>query len=165
MTSFRSAPSDSRSALSDPSRTCLPLNWYAQITSGFVRPANHHRYRLRLFISNPPLPRPYPTTSTSAAQKAHSPSLDKRSTVRQNDESGPESVSSCPKREIHPPLPQDIDSIKPAASKRPKIGKKGSRVRDDGTLDQLSFCVKIINDLYKKQYSDFAFYLYNPVGE
>jgi hypothetical protein len=32
-------------------------------------------------------------------------------------------------------------------------------------LDQLRYCTKIVQDLYKKQYSSFAQYFYDPVSE
>lgn len=77
-------------------------------------------------------------------------------------------MSARPKREIHPPPPKDIDYTEQApkrAAPGGKVGKNGKRKKDDGTLEQLRFCVRIVNDLYKKQYTTFAQYFYDPVSE
>lgn len=89
-----------------------------------------------------------------------------------------EFVSARPKREIHPPPPKDSDYVEvvpkrsgstgSGAASGSVIGKSGSskkKKRDDGTLDQLKYCLKIVNDLYKKQYSSYAQYFYDPVSE
>lgn len=76
-------------------------------------------------------------------------------------------MSARPKREIHAPPPKDIgyEEQPPKRAGGSKIGKNGKRKRDDGTLDQLRFCKRIVEDLYKKQYQSFAQYFYDPVGE
>ena len=90
-------------------------------------------------------------------------------TIRRSDSAtASEFVSARPKREIHPPPPKDIDYTEQApkrAAPGGKVGKNGKRKKDDGTLDQLRFCARIVNDLYKKQNSHFAQYFYDPVSE
>ncbi|KAF8898359.1 Bromodomain-containing protein [Infundibulicybe gibba] len=63
-----------------------------------------------------------------------------------------------PKREIHPPPPKDL----PYAD-APKKHRKGKRVKDDGTLEQLKFCSKILHDLNRKQHYAVAHPFYEPV--
>jgi bromodomain-containing factor 1 len=76
-------------------------------------------------------------------------------------------VSARPKREIHPPPPKDIDYTEQAPKRAApgKVGKNGKRKKDDGTLEQLRFCLRVVNDLYKKQYATFAQFFYDPVSE
>lgn len=64
-----------------------------------------------------------------------------------------------PKREIHPPPPKDL----PYAD-APKKNRKGKRVKDDGTAEQLKFCGKILSDLNRKQHYNTASPFYEPVG-
>jgi hypothetical protein len=64
-----------------------------------------------------------------------------------------------PKREIHPPPPKDL----PYAD-APKKHRKNKRVKDDGTSEQLKFCVKMLQDLHRKQHYAVAGPFYEPVG-
>jgi len=75
--------------------------------------------------------------------------------IRRNES---EAVVSRPKREIHPPPPKDL----PYADV-PKKLRKPKRVKDDGTVEQLRFCSKILTDLHKKQHWAIAHPFYEPV--
>lgn len=66
-------------------------------------------------------------------------------------------VIARPKREVPPPREQY-----PVAPNRPVVKKRFPK-RDDGTLEQLRFCTKLINDLYRPKYSSFAYPFYEPV--
>ncbi|KAF9513687.1 hypothetical protein BS47DRAFT_1362247 [Hydnum rufescens UP504] len=126
-------------------------------------------------VANPNFQSPHSSTSTTPPPPAPEPKEVKKPvrrssnaipTIRRSDESSAsEFVSARPKREIHPPPPKDIDYAEPTAvAKRPKVPKasKGKR-KDDGTLDQLKFCLRMVADLYKKQYANFASFFYDPV--
>lgn len=63
------------------------------------------------------------------------------------------------------PLPKTTERAPKRAASGGKVGKNGKRKKDDGTPNQLRFCSRIANDLYKKQYSHFAQYFYDPVSE
>ncbi|KAF8641126.1 hypothetical protein AX17_000768 [Amanita inopinata Kibby_2008] len=63
-----------------------------------------------------------------------------------------------PKREIHPPPPKDL----PYAD-APRKQRKGKRVKDDGTAEQLKYCMKILSDLNRKQHYAIASPFYEPV--
>lgn len=65
-----------------------------------------------------------------------------------------------PKREIHPPPPKDL----PYAD-APRKNRKGKKVKDDGTAEQLKYCGKILQELHRKQHYNFAGPFYEPVGE
>lgn len=112
-----------------------------------------------------------PAEAPSAPLKKSAPRRSSTSvpTIRRSDSAtASEFVSARPKREIHPPPPKDIDYTEQAPKRLApggKVGKNGKRKKDDGTLDQLRFCARIVNDLYKKQYSNFAQYFYDPVSE
>ncbi len=87
-------------------------------------------------------------------------------TIRRSDEAtATEFAASRPRREIHPPPPKDLDYAEPASTKRPKLAKlnKNTKRKDDGTLEQLRYCSKIVNELYKKQHASYANFFYDPV--
>jgi hypothetical protein len=64
-----------------------------------------------------------------------------------------------PKREIHAPLPRDVSY--PDVTKR--AVRKPHAAKDEATLEQLRFCAKVISELHKKQYYNFASPFYEPV--
>jgi hypothetical protein len=64
-----------------------------------------------------------------------------------------------PKREIHPPPSKDLPYVD-----APKKIRKGKRVKDDGTAEQLKYCGKILSDLNRKQHYNVASPFYEPVG-
>jgi hypothetical protein len=64
-----------------------------------------------------------------------------------------------PKREIHPPPPKDL----PYAD-APRKNRKGKKVKDDGTAEQLKYCGKILQELHRKQHYPIASPFYEPVG-
>ncbi|KAG8897981.1 hypothetical protein FRB99_007738 [Tulasnella sp. 403] len=138
----------------------------------------------------PPPEEPKPAASKPppqvvAAPAAHSPTashaIPKKPVVRRPSTSVPVrksepspvdptlNVNSRPKREIHAPPPKDLTYHDGASSS--KIGKANSFVngvgkkarRDDGTAEQLKFCGKILQDMYRKQYQSFAYFFYDPV--
>ncbi|KAG7099447.1 hypothetical protein E1B28_001298 [Marasmius oreades] len=63
-----------------------------------------------------------------------------------------------PKREIHPPPPKDLAYADP-----PKKARKSKPPKDDGTADQLKYCIKILDTLHKKQHASIAAPFYEPV--
>ncbi|KAF8807195.1 Bromodomain-containing protein [Phlegmacium glaucopus] len=63
-----------------------------------------------------------------------------------------------PKREIHPPPPKDL----PYAD-APKKHRKTKRIKDDGTIEQLKYCGKILQELHRKQHYNSAHPFYEPV--
>jgi bromodomain-containing factor 1 len=65
-----------------------------------------------------------------------------------------------PKREIHPPPPKDL----PYAD-APKKHRKTKRIKDDGTIEQLKYCGKILQELHRKQHYNYAHPFYEPVGK
>lgn len=65
-------------------------------------------------------------------------------------------AASRPKREIHPPAPKDLNY--PELPKRTRVKKK-----DDGTQEQLKFCSRLIQEMYKKQHWQIAAPFYEPV--
>jgi hypothetical protein len=67
-------------------------------------------------------------------------------------------VAARPKREV--PLVRDQSFH--AEPRRPQTKKRAPK-RDDGTAEQLKFCMKLVNDLYRPKYSAFAFPFYEPV--
>jgi bromodomain-containing factor 1 len=69
-------------------------------------------------------------------------------------------VSARPKREIHPPPPKDL----PYAD-APKKARKGKSIKDDGTVEQLRFCAKVLQELHRKAHFAVASPFYEPVGE
>jgi bromodomain-containing factor 1 len=69
-------------------------------------------------------------------------------------------VPGRPKREIHPPPPKDL----PYAD-APRKSRKGKK-KDDGTVEQLKYCSKILTDFskQKKYWPDVAPFM-EPVGK
>lgn len=67
-------------------------------------------------------------------------------------------VAARPKREVPPPREQTFH----AEPRRPPTKKRFPK-RDDGTAEQLKWCTKLINDLYRPKYSAFAYPFYEPV--
>ena len=63
-----------------------------------------------------------------------------------------------PKREIHSPPSKDL----PYAN-APRKNRKGKKVKDDGTAEQLKYCGKILQELHRKQHYPIAS-PYEPVG-
>lgn len=53
----------------------------------------------------------------------------------------------------------------PPVVAKSKVPGRAKVPRDDGTQEQLKFCSKILSDMFKKQYYEFAFPFYDPVGE
>lgn len=65
-------------------------------------------------------------------------------------------AAARPKREIPAPREHHVEPRRPTTKKRfPK--------RDDGTTEQLKFCHKLVNELYRPKYSSFAYPFYEPV--
>lgn len=65
-----------------------------------------------------------------------------------------------PKREIHPPPPKDL----PYAD-APRKARKGKK-KDDGTVEQLKYCGKILTDFVKqKKYWPAVQPFMEPVGK
>ncbi|KAG8878194.1 hypothetical protein FRB98_006326 [Tulasnella sp. 332] len=118
-----------------------------------------------------PVPAPPPHIVNKVPKQQPLPRRQSTSTATPiKAEPGTLNVSTRPKREIHAPPPKDLAyEGSGAGSSSSKLnghvkGKKGGGVRgDDGTADQLKFCLKIVNDLYKKQYQSFAYFFYDPV--
>lgn len=71
-----------------------------------------------------------------------------------------EQVTARPKREIHPPPPKDL----PYAD-APKKPRKIKVAKDDGSIEQLKFCAKLLAELQRKQHWAIAHPFYEPVGE
>ncbi|KAG8830786.1 hypothetical protein FRC17_004244 [Serendipita sp. 399] len=69
-------------------------------------------------------------------------------------------ASARPKREVPPPRDHREFHEQP---RRPAPVKKRFPKRDDGTVEQLKFCTKLINELYRPKYSSFAGPFYEPV--
>ncbi|RDB29127.1 SWR1 complex bromodomain subunit bdf1 [Hypsizygus marmoreus] len=63
-----------------------------------------------------------------------------------------------PKREIHPPPPKDL-----TYADLPKKHRKAKVAKDDGTVEQLRFCSKLLIDLNRKQFYGIASPFYEPV--
>ncbi|KAF9535567.1 Bromodomain-containing protein [Crepidotus variabilis] len=101
----------------------------------------------------PPPPPPAPVVPPKKAPVARRPSTSVP--VIRRSEAEP---VGRPKREIHPPPPKDL----PYAD-APKKHRKGRKVKDDGTAEQLKFCAKLLADLHRKQHWGFANPFYEPV--
>ena len=65
-----------------------------------------------------------------------------------------------PKHKIHPAPPKDL----PYAN-APKKHRKTKRVKDNGTIEQLKYCGKILQELHRKQHFNYAHPFYEPVGK
>ncbi|KZO99767.1 Bromodomain-containing protein [Calocera viscosa TUFC12733] len=83
--------------------------------------------------------------------------------IRRNSPETPTAVVR-PKREIHPPPPKDLPYAEPTPGKGKKRSGKGKgKERDDGTQEQLRFCMQVLNHLWKKQFYSSAYPFYDPV--
>ncbi|KAH6917622.1 hypothetical protein BKA70DRAFT_1215831 [Coprinopsis sp. MPI-PUGE-AT-0042] len=102
----------------------------------------------------PPPPPPVSAPIKKQAPPVRRPSTATAPPVRRNEPEPP----ARPKREIHAPAPRDL----PYASDAPKKNRKPKRL-DDGVAEQMKFCGKILNDLFKKQYAAMAHPFYEPV--
>ena len=100
-----------------------------------------------------PPPAPAPAVAKKLAQRRPSTSVP---VIRRSEA---EAVGR-PKREIHPPPPKDL----PYAD-APKKHRKTKRIKDDGTVEQLKYCGKILQELHRKQHYNFAHPFYEPVGK
>jgi hypothetical protein len=68
-------------------------------------------------------------------------------------------IAARPKREVPPP--RDQREYHEAPRRAPV--KKRFPKRDDGTIEQLKFCTKLIQELYRPKYSSVASPFYDPV--
>ena len=100
----------------------------------------------------PPPPSAAPAPKKGAAPRRQSTSVP----VIRRSEAEP---VGRPKREIHPPPPKDL----PYAD-APRKNRKGKKIKDDGTAEQLKYCGKILQELHRKQHYTFASPFYEPVG-
>ena len=64
-----------------------------------------------------------------------------------------------PRREIHPPPTKELPY-----TDAPRKNRKGKKVKDDGTAEQLKYCGKILQELHRKQHYPIASPFYEPVG-
>ncbi|KAF9014933.1 Bromodomain-containing protein [Cyathus striatus] len=132
--------------------------WKKYLTTDKTHPGCSRGVKLTLLPPPPPppppvsVPVPVPPAKKTTAARRPSTSIP---VIRRNDQN--EAVGR-PKREIHPPPPKDLPYAEPA-----KKSKKGKRVKDDGTAEQLRFCSKVLTDLHKKQYYNIAHPFYEPV--
>jgi bromodomain-containing factor 1 len=106
---------------------------------------------------------PSPPSPVTQKKPTRRPSAANLPAIRRSEPSENNPLAR-PKREIHPPPPKDL----PYADLPSKKGKgkgKGKKPKDDGTHEQFRYCLKILNDLYKKQHSAYAGFFYDPVDE
>ncbi|KIM84571.1 hypothetical protein PILCRDRAFT_387920 [Piloderma croceum F 1598] len=101
----------------------------------------------------PPPPAPIPSKKVHATRR---PSTSVPTIRRSETETA--AVSARPKREIHPPPPKDL----PYAD-APKKARKTKSIKDDGTVEQLRFCVKILQEISRKAHYAIASPFYEPV--
>lgn len=106
-------------------------------------------------VATPPPPPP----PVAAAVKKSAPARRASTSVPVIRRSEAEAVGR-PKREIHPPPPKDL----PYADV-PKKNRKAKRSKVDGSSEQLKYCGKILQELHRKQYYNFAYPFYEPVGK
>ncbi|KAK7058255.1 transcription initiation at TATA-containing promoter protein [Paramarasmius palmivorus] len=108
--------------------------------------------------STPPRPIAAPPPPVPVAKKTQQPRRPSTSVpvIRRSD-AQPDPVGR-PKREIHPPPPKDL-----AYADAPKKPRKSRPMKDDGTIEQLKFCHRVLADLHKKQYYHIANPFYEPV--
>lgn len=99
------------------------------------------------------VPAPAPAPAPTAAARRASTSLP---VIRRNE--AEQAATARPKREIHPPPPKDL----PYADV-PKKLRKMKVAKDDGTAEQLKFCVRILTELHRKQHWGAAHPFYEPV--
>ncbi|KIM54213.1 hypothetical protein SCLCIDRAFT_1222173 [Scleroderma citrinum Foug A] len=102
-----------------------------------------------------PPPPPPPAPSKKAAAAAARRASTSVPVIRRNDEEP--TASTRPKREIHPPPPKDL----PYADAPKRLRKP--KVKDNGTVEQLRFCGKLLTELHRKQYFTIANPFYEPV--
>lgn len=107
-----------------------------------------------------PVPSPTPAPAPVPPKKAAQPAIARRpsTSVPIIRRSEAEAIGR-PKREIHPPPPKDL----PYAD-APKKQRKTKRIKDDGTIEQLKYCGKILQELHRKQHYNYAHPFYEPVG-
>lgn len=109
-------------------------------------------------VSAPPKPKVTaprrPSTSIPAARR------DVASPVASSFASQSNTVAR-PKREVHAPPPKDSGYYEP--SRTNGAGRRAKR--DDGTAEQLKYCLKIINGLFGRQYENWAWFFYDPVDK
>ncbi|CAE6491775.1 unnamed protein product [Rhizoctonia solani] len=107
-----------------------------------------------------------PRTETPPPKKTPAPPTRRQSTsvptIRRSTPDDYPPAGARPKREIHPPPPKDLPYPDPAA-KRLRKGKARNGERDDGTADQLRYCMKILLDFNKKSLYQIASPFYEPV--
>ncbi|KAF8142115.1 Bromodomain-containing protein, partial [Boletus edulis] len=106
-------------------------------------------------IATPPPPPPPPAKKAPAPPAPARRASTSVPVIRRNDI---EQASAHPKREIHPPPPKDLPYSDP-----PKKPRKAKVVKDDGTAEQLRFCVKLLAELQRKQHWTVAHPFYEPV--
>ncbi|OAX38990.1 Bromodomain-containing protein [Rhizopogon vinicolor AM-OR11-026] len=106
-------------------------------------------------VATPPPPPPPPAPSKKASVAPVRRPSTSVPVIRRNEA---EQVSARPKREIHPPPPKDL----PYAD-APKKMRKAKVPKDDGTVEQLKYCAKILSDLRRQQHWDIAHPFYEPV--
>lgn len=107
-------------------------------------------------VATPPPPPPPPPPAAIKKTIATRRASTSVPVIRRSDVEAP----GRPKREIHPPPPKDL----PYAD-APKKHRKGKRVKDDGTAEQLKFCSKILQEIHRKQHYTIASPFYEPVGK
>ena len=107
-----------------------------------------------------PVPVAPPVTAPAVAKKVVSTTARRASTSVPVIRRSEAEAIGRPKREIHPPPPKDL----PYAD-APKKHRKTKRIKDDGTIEQLKYCGKIIQELHRKQHSNYAHPFYEPVGK
>ncbi|EEB98703.1 hypothetical protein MPER_01743, partial [Moniliophthora perniciosa FA553] len=118
-----------------------------------------NQHRLAPIATAPAAPAPAaPAAPAGAAKKAQQPRRPSTSVpvIRRSD-AAVDPVGR-PKREIHPPPPKDL-----AYSDAPKKPRKTRQPKDDGTVEQLKYCARLLADLHKKQYYHIANPFYEPV--
>ncbi|KAG8980541.1 hypothetical protein FRB90_007661, partial [Tulasnella sp. 427] len=118
----------------------------------------------------PAVPAKRPSPAVSAPPKPKLPASRRPSTssaVARRDVASPVASSfptpggaARPKREVHatPAKESHFDSSRPNGA--------GRRVkRDDGSAEQLKYCMKIIHGLFGRQYENWAWFFYDPVDK
>ncbi|KAH8835385.1 Bromodomain-containing protein [Flagelloscypha sp. PMI_526] len=112
----------------------------------------------------PDIPKPVIPKAPSV-KKQISPPVPKKPQVRRPSTSMPtirRNDDSRPKREIHPPPPKDLPYTEGPKKMVPRKPKRLAS-KDDGTLEQLRFCSKVLSDLHRKQVWQAASPFYDPV--
>lgn len=108
-------------------------------------------------VATPPPPAPTPPAplplKKATAVRRPSTSVP---TIRRSETN----ESARPKREIHPPPPKDLPYADPPKKTR---AIRKTKIHQDGSEEQLKFCARILNDLFKKSYYSCAHPFYEPV--